>query len=120
MEKSNTHVDKEGNLWYGLRCEVDEISYGDLAIYEDIEEEVIHVFQAYMKFKMKKVRELGNDAFKERYSPVIVYWMRRLANKQRLKVIGGKSEFFTQDGDNIIRDLCTLRITVECEEDAGE
>jgi hypothetical protein len=110
-EISNTHIDKEGNLWYGLTCHVDEVSYGDLAIYE---EEEIYVFRAYMKFKMKKLRELGEDAFKARYLPVILYWAKRLASKQKLGVCGCKSDFFAEDGDNIVRDLCTIRITVEC------
>lgn len=77
-------------------------------------EKEIQRIHSYLRFKKDKIRD--RKAFRERYEPLFMYWSKRTSDKLGLHILSVKAQLFEQDGDNIVKNLVTLRLTMECME----
>jgi uracil phosphoribosyltransferase len=77
-------------------------------------EKEIQKIQTYLRFKKDKISDY--EAFRERYEPLFMYLGKRTSNKLGLHILSVKAVLFEYDGDNVIKNLVTLRLTMECME----
>jgi hypothetical protein len=81
---------------------MEEISYDDILKWD-----LPLVKSYFLRFKAKKLKD---ESFKERYTPVLEFWAKRKIKRDNLNISGGNLHFFEQEGDNVVKDLVTLRL----------
>lgn len=73
------------------------------------------VVDRFLRFKKNKLD--NKKEFKKRYTPVISFWVYRMVKELGYVFTGCEAQLFYQDGDNVIRNLVTLRVRIKCYED---
>jgi hypothetical protein len=67
--------------------------------------------------RFKKEKTIDGELFRQRYVPIFDYLVKRVADSLSLPISSCKAQLFYQDGDNFMKKLVTLRLTIMLVED---